>query len=355
MNVRRTTHPVKQPKSLAVFTKISSIGQLKCNTFRVFKIRRPRLGENRKRRKQSRSARVTINTKNSDKNKNDKIQPKDNSENIKKEQKKEHRIGERIKRRQQSRNAMQNNPNQSIFRSYLQQETFAPQLKFIRSDKLPEEKSLLRGFNGFVDGNEMKTVSSSTNCIRLPAYFVSHRGRCQEFQRDHGGNRLGTQNEPNTPLRMVNDKSFQDTLYSFVAAKQIQFCLIFPRSPHTGDLWEIVVKSTKFHMAIDVESVNLIKTIMTKTPMPEPNGPTALTSSHFTLGRSLMAVYEPNCTNTNPLRWWQLLQCVTHRLWKYWSGTYPTSPQSRTTGTDEPTVFRVGMLGIWNKNFCSNE
>jgi hypothetical protein len=191
--------------------------------------------------------------------------------------------------------------------------------------------------------------------------FVSRRGLCQNIHCDNGTNFVGARNELDALYKMVKDKSFQDEICNHFAAKQIQFHFIPPRSPNFGGLWEAAVKSAKFHLVRIIGGVRLtfeemttvltkIEAILNSRPLvPEsndPEDPASLTPGHFLIGRPLMAIIEPNFSNTNihTVRRWQLLQLLTQHFWNRWSVEYLTSLQRRTTGTDEPTVFRVGMI-----------
>jgi hypothetical protein len=207
---------------------------------------------------------------------------------------------------------------------------------------------------------EVVSELSSQAFIAALSRFTARRGHCQSIYSDNATNFVGASNEMSKLYQLIASRTHQEEIINLCSRQRIAFHFIPPKAPHFGGIWEAAVKSTKFHLARIVGSVQLnfeelttvttkIEAILNSRPLiAESNDPedyTAITPGHFLIGRPLVAITEENYTDvqTNRLRRWQLLQKLTQHFWQRWSADYLTTLQKRAKSAGI-TEVKLNML-----------
>ena len=74
---------------------------------------------------------------------------------------------------------------------------------------------------------------------------------------DHDSNFVGTQKELKQLLDFHENQKTQNALSQFCTSQGIEWKFLPKRSPHFGGLWELCVKSMKYHLKHVISEVNL--------------------------------------------------------------------------------------------------
>jgi hypothetical protein len=169
----------------------------------------------------------------------------------------------------------------------------------------------------------LESVEDYTTTGFLAAFrgFVSWRGLpihiCSDNDTNFHG--AGTSNEFSG-----NEFRFDLAGHSSGVNNGVQWHFILPAAPHFGKLWEVGVKSFKFHLRRVIGSRTLCKaefaTLLYQIEAclnsrsiaalsDDPSDLSALTPGHFLIGRPLISVPEESVLeiNTNRLSLWQLV------------------------------------------------
>jgi len=191
--------------------------------------------------------------------------------------------------------------------------------------------------------------------------FVSRRGKPQVMYSDEGTNFKGASNQLS---------SFQDEMINILenheiarslAADGIHWKFNPPGSTPLGGLWEVAVKSMKYHLYRSANSTNLtIEEMMTflceigaclksrpLTPMSnDPNDLSALTPGHFLIGEPLVGVPGLDLTQTkmNRLDRWETMQQIKTHFWNRWSSEYLHTLQNRPKWLSQEVNFKIGDM-----------
>lgn len=170
--------------------------------------------------------------------------------------------------------------------------------------------------------------------------FVSRRGRPRTILSDNGTNFVGACNELYAFLQ-GSDVAFE------IAQEGIEFRFVPAYSPHFNGLAEAAVRSAKHHlkrllqlthftyeeMATCVTQIEAILNSRPLTPLStNPLDFSALTPSHFLIGRSLMSVPNPQVTDASisRLERYQRVECIKQHFWKRFNIEYISNLQQKT-------------------------
>ncbi|GFS63460.1 integrase catalytic domain-containing protein [Trichonephila clavipes] len=114
-------------------------------------------------------------------------------------------------------------------------------------------------FNGptFLSAVHFELVSDLTSqaFIAVLKRFMARRGKCAKLFSDNGKNFVGASNEIKKLLEIVRNPD--EKLTNYLAAEGIEWKVIPARSPNFGGLWEVAIKSCKYHLKRVVNGNNL--------------------------------------------------------------------------------------------------
>lgn len=130
--------------------------------------------------------------------------------------------------------------------------------------------------------------------------FIARRGNSQIIFSDNGTNFWGA----NTSLRNIYHflKVNINKIHEYLSGKEIKWKFIVPNSPRWGVLWEVGIKSTKFHLRCAVGNrilsfeqmttvLSQVEAILNSRPLcpisTDPKDLTYLTPGHFLIGQAL--------------------------------------------------------------------
>ncbi|XP_059055798.1 uncharacterized protein LOC131849703 [Achroia grisella] len=172
--------------------------------------------------------------------------------------------------------------------------------------------------------------------------FVARRGKPRSITSDNGTNFVGASNEMQRFLRTSN-------VASETAQQSIEFIFTPAYSPHFNSLAEAAVRSFKHHLRrilklthftyeemttclIQIEAVLNCRPL---TPLSsDPNDFSALTPSHFLIGRPLLSVPQPQVTDTDVnlsrLDRWRRIQHIRQHFWRRFHNEYISILQAKT-------------------------
>lgn len=198
--------------------------------------------------------------------------------------------------------------------------------------------------------------------------FVSRRGLPSDVYSDNGTNFVGAANELDRQFKQTvieNEKNASEVLTN----DRIKWHFIPPGSPHIGGIWEINVKSVKFHLRRIIGESKLtyeamstllcqIEACLNSRPLcainSDPNDTSALTPAHFIVGTDLLSIPEPSIVDVNPnrLSHWQQIQQMRQSFWKRWKCDYLSQLQQRPKWQREQTNLKVGELVLVSDDRC---
>jgi hypothetical protein len=186
------------------------------------------------------------------------------------------------------------------------------------------------------------------------------RGLINHLYSDNGSNFVGANRELKA---FFKSEEFLRQVHSYAAKTQFQWHFIPPYSAHFGGLWEVGVKSLKYHWKRIVGKALLtfeeFSTLITQIEVclnslslvalsSDPNDPSYLSPGHFLICALLTSLPESDFTNTtmNSLSRWQPVQRFNHQLWKRWSADYLKSLQQHSKQPD----LQPGMLVLLHEH-----
>lgn len=184
--------------------------------------------------------------------------------------------------------------------------------------------------------------------------FVARRGKPQSILSDNATNFVGVFNELQQFLNTSN-------LPSEVAQQGIQFSFTPPYSPHFNGLAEAAVRSTKHHLKRLIQMTHFtyeelstcltqIEAVLNSRPLtplsPDPTDLSALTPSHFLIGRPLLSVPYPQVTNIKieQLRRYDRINHIKQHFWKRFSNEYVSLLQTKTKWFHSTGQLKIGTL-----------
>lgn len=191
--------------------------------------------------------------------------------------------------------------------------------------------------------------------------FIGRRGKCLTLYSDNATNFVGANKELQNLRELFLSQSFQQDVHSSMAADNITWHFIPPRSPHFGGLWEAGVKSAKAHLkrvlgssSLTYEEYNTVliqvEAVLNSRPLTsltnDPNDLRVLTPGHFIIGTSLTSTVEPSLADiqVNRLSRWQRVQKMQQDFWVRWSSEYLPELQERVKWRSQQTNIQLGTL-----------
>lgn len=173
--------------------------------------------------------------------------------------------------------------------------------------------------------------------------FVARRGKPASILSDNGTNFVGASNELHNFLLNSN-------LEYEVAQEGIEFTFSPPYSPHFNGIAEAAVRSTKHHLKRLLELAHFtyeemttclaqIEAVLNSRPLTplssDPLDLSALTPSHFLIGRSLTSVPHPQVTDINVTRLerYQRVEHVKQHFWNRFHLEYVSLLQQKAKWT----------------------
>lgn len=170
--------------------------------------------------------------------------------------------------------------------------------------------------------------------------FIARRGKPQSISSDNGTNFVGASNDLHTFLTSSN-------IEYDMAQEGIEFKFTPPYSPHFNGLAEAAVRSTKHHLRRLLQVVHFtyeematclaqIEAILNSRPLTvlstDPFEFTALTPSHFLIGRPLTSIPHPHmlerditCTER-----YKRIEYIRQHFWARFRNEYISTLQQRT-------------------------
>ncbi|XP_013171373.1 PREDICTED: uncharacterized protein LOC106120568 [Papilio xuthus] len=184
--------------------------------------------------------------------------------------------------------------------------------------------------------------------------FVARRGKPQSILSDNATNFVGVSNELEQFLQTSN-------LPSEVAQQGIKFSFAPPYSPHFNGIAEAAVRSTKYHLRRLMQMTHFtyeelttcltqIEAVLNSRPLTplssDPTDLSALTPSHFLIGRSLLSVPYPQVTNmkVEQLQRYERINYMKQHFWKRFSKEYVSLLQTKTKWFHSTGNLSVGTL-----------
>lgn len=204
---------------------------------------------------------------------------------------------------------------------------------------------------------ELVTDLSSTTFLAALDRFVARRGRPRTIYSDNGTCFVGACNELARFL-----KSNSNEISSQSSNSHINFKFSPAYSPHFNGLAEGSVKSVKYHLKRVLGLANLtyeemntvlvqIEGVLNSRPLTplssDPSDLTALTPSHFLIGRPLTALPSPQDTDPAAIpslsRYMRIQQLKAH-FWKRYYIEYITELQKRQKWRKQGDQLRLGEM-----------
>ncbi|CAK1582349.1 unnamed protein product [Parnassius mnemosyne] len=180
----------------------------------------------------------------------------------------------------------------------------------------------------------LELVSDLTSEAYMAALnrFVARRGKPQSITSDNGTNFVGASNEMH---RFLHSSS----VASEIAQQGIEFIFTPAYSPHFNSLAEVAVKSCKHHLKRLLKLTHFtfeeivtclthIEAVLNSRPLTplssDPNDFSALTPSHFLIGRPLLSVPHSQVTDANITRLdrWRRIQYIRQHFWSRFHNEY---------------------------------
>ncbi|XP_072943263.1 uncharacterized protein [Epargyreus clarus] len=201
---------------------------------------------------------------------------------------------------------------------------------------------------------ELVTALSSDAFIAALKRFVSRRGVPSSITSDNGTNFVGASNE-------LAQFLLNSDLQGHVAQEGIDFKFVPAYTPHFNGLAEAAVRSTKYHLKRILQTTHFtyeematclteIEAILNSRPLTpfatDPSDYTALTPSHFLIGRSLLAIPQPAVPDTNIVRLerYKRIQLIKQHFWNRFSTEYVSLLQQKVKWQKSNNELKLGSL-----------
>ncbi|XP_025265602.1 uncharacterized protein LOC112638317 [Camponotus floridanus] len=169
---------------------------------------------------------------------------------------------------------------------------------------------------------------------------------------DNGTTFVGADRELASVFRATKKDS---NFLNQAASQKITWHFIPQSAPHFGGLWEVGVRSVKYHvrrvvgahtltfeefstLLCNIEACLNSRPLASLTDSIDDYNP--LTPGYFLIGTPLNANPEPSLLNINENRLsrWQLVRQMTERFWKFWQSDYLNTLQQRVKWRKEPKI-----------------
>ncbi|XP_041968345.1 uncharacterized protein LOC121725422 isoform X2 [Aricia agestis] len=184
--------------------------------------------------------------------------------------------------------------------------------------------------------------------------FISRRGKPQSIMSDNGTNFVGAAN-------LINNMLQESNAISTISQEGIEFSFSPAYSPHFNGVAEAAVRCTKYHLKRLLKLTNLtyeeMATLLTQiegilnsrpiTPLSnEPSDLTALTPSHFLIGRPLLSVPHPCVSDVSitSLERYKRVELLRQHFWNRFHNEYVLLLQQKTKWTAASSALSEGAL-----------
>lgn len=184
--------------------------------------------------------------------------------------------------------------------------------------------------------------------------FIARRGKPKVITSDNGTTFVGTCNEIE---RLVNECNIAHDITQL----GIEFKFVPPYTPHFNGISEAAVKSTKSHLKKLLTLTHLtfeemstclaqIESILNSRPLTpissDPCDFTALTPSHFLIGRPLTSIPHPQIfdANINRLERYRRIEFIKTHFWKRFSDEYIPQLQQKTKWKQSSSQLKENTL-----------
>ncbi|KAL0839771.1 hypothetical protein ABMA28_016409 [Loxostege sticticalis] len=208
---------------------------------------------------------------------------------------------------------------------------------------------------------ELVTELSTNGFLACLNRFIARRGRPAKIFSDNGRNFVGACNEL---ANFLNLKSNEISLYA--AESQIEFKFSPAYSPHFNGLVEGCVKSIKYHLKRVIGLTNLtyeelttllvqVEAILNSRPLTplssDPSDLTALTPSHFLLGRTIMMTApqvhdEEQNKNIATLTRYKRVEHLKSQFWQRFNREYISELQRRNKWCKPAEGLRLHQMVV---------
>ncbi|XP_011874449.1 PREDICTED: uncharacterized protein LOC105565671 [Vollenhovia emeryi] len=160
----------------------------------------------------------------------------------------------------------------------------------------------------------VELVSDLTSEALIAAFkrFISRRGKPSHIYSDNGTTFVGAQNQLKELFDFLNKEQVLDDVKQFFRLQQTSWTFIPPNAPHCGGLWEVAVKSVKYHLTRVVGRAHLtfeemqtilceIESILNSRPLTalsaDPNDLSYLSPGHFLIGTTMNSLPSHDLTD----------------------------------------------------------
>ncbi|CAH2093707.1 unnamed protein product [Euphydryas editha] len=184
--------------------------------------------------------------------------------------------------------------------------------------------------------------------------FVARRGKPRSILSDNGTNFIGASNEL---YKLLQDS----TIASDIAQEGIEFTFAPAYSPHFNGIAEAAVRSAKHHLKRLLKLTNLtyeeMATLLTQiegilnsrplTPLSnDPSDLSALTPSHFLIGRPLLSVPHPPVSDISITRLerYKRVELLKQHFWQRFNIEYVSLLQQKTKWAAATGELQLGAL-----------
>ncbi|GFX96286.1 DUF5641 domain-containing protein [Trichonephila clavipes] len=197
--------------------------------------------------------------------------------------------------------------------------------------------------------------------------FCSRRSTPKHIHSDNGTNFIGAKRKLGKLFKHLSKITNEEKVCYFLSQQEIEWHTIPPLSPHFGGLWEVGVKSVKFHLKRVVGSINLtfeefytlltqIEAVLNSRPLVrlvdnDIDSLNVLTPSHFLVGEEIIGPPETVEESKLTLKGrWDRVQKLKLNFWKRWQIDYLNSIQGRTKWKSGTPNIKIGDVVIINED-----
>ncbi|GBO43773.1 hypothetical protein AVEN_79693-1 [Araneus ventricosus] len=207
---------------------------------------------------------------------------------------------------------------------------------------------------------ELVSDLSSEALIAALKRFMAGRGKCRKILSDNATNFVGTKNEINRLLKLMEQ---QDALFQNFLSEEEITCSHIPPPEHLIMVvfGKLVLNHLKFYfkrvvsntcltyeefLTILIQTERLLNSRPLKPLSSEVEDLEILTPGHFLIGRPITAIPEPLMMglNYNRLNRWQLLTKKVQTIWKHWSKNYLNNLQQRLKWMFKKDNIKIGDM-----------
>lgn len=215
---------------------------------------------------------------------------------------------------------------------------------------------------------ELVTDLSTQAFLQAFQRFMSRRGKPNNVYSDNGSNFVGAHNKLQE-LGQILKTEKSDLVNQLGVDLGIKWHFIAAYSPHHGGIWDAGIKSAKQLLlkVLETSPTKLtfeafctilcqVECILNSRPLAplsnDPNDLSALTPSHFLLGRSSVSLPYPDLVTrpTNRLDLYEQIEKLKQCFWNRWFTEYISQLQQRQKWKTNQRNLSVGELVLLQEN-----